>query len=72
MHRVEAGSAMTAMAAGHGATISTFAPSTSISPSVSSSVLPVSVVSIIRLSVGLLLSSLALLGLVLTSPAGSR
>lgn len=72
MQRVEAGPAMTAMVAGHGTTISAFAPSASISPSVSSSVLPVSVVSIISLSVGLLLSSLALLGLVLTSPAGSR
>ena len=72
MQRVEAGSVMTAMVAGHGTTISTFVPSASVSPSVSSSVLPVSVVSIISLSVGLLLSSLTLLGLVLTSPAGSR
>ncbi len=72
MQRVETEPAMTAMVAGHGATISACASSASVSPWVSSSVLPVSIVSIIRLSVIVLLSSLALLGLVLTSPAGSR
>ena len=64
MQRVESGSAVTAMFAGHGATVSTFTPASRFSSTVSP-VLSV-LVSIISLS------SLALLSLlVLTSPAVS-
>lgn len=72
MQRVESEPAMTAMFAAHGVTVSTFAPSASIPSSASSSVLPGSAVSIIRPGVILLLSLLALIGLVLTGPAVSR
>ena len=72
MQRVESEPAMTAMFAAHGVTVSTFAPSAFIPSSASSSVLPGSAVSIIRLGVILLLSLLALIGLVLTGPAVSR
>jgi hypothetical protein len=71
MQRVESGPAMTAMFADHRVTISTFASAVS-STSSAPSVLPSPVVSIIRLSTIALLSVLVLLGLVLTSPAGSR
>ena len=68
MQRVESGSAMTAMFADHGAAVSTFALS-SLSSSVSSSVLPVTFVSIISLSAFVLMSTLARSLLVLTGPA---
>ena len=72
MQRVESGPAMTAMFADHRVTISTFASAVSSTSSAPTSVLPSPVVSIIRLSTIALLSVLVLLGLVLTSPAGSR
>ena len=65
MQRVESGSAMTAMFADHGATISTFTPASRFFSSTVSPILAV-LVSIISLS------SIALLNLlVLTSPAVS-
>lgn len=72
MQRVESEPAMTAMFAGHASAVSAFARSTSIPSSVSSSVLPGSVVSISLGAIALLMSALVLSGLVLTSPAGSR
>ncbi len=72
MQRVESRPAMTAMFAAHGVSVSTFAPSASIPSLASSSILPGSVVSIIRFGVIMLLGILALSGLVLTSPAVSR
>jgi hypothetical protein len=72
MQRVESRPAMTALFADHGVTVSAFAPSASFPSLASSSVLPGSVVSIIRPGVIVLLSILALSSLVLTSPAVSR
>ena len=69
MRRVESGSAMTALFADHGATVSAFAPSSHFS-AVSSPVLPTAFVSIMSLSIIALLSALVLLSLVLSSPAG--
>lgn len=68
MQRVESRPAMTALFADHRASVSTFA-SSSPSSSASSSVLPAAVVSIIRLTIGVLLSALVRSLLVLTGPA---
>jgi hypothetical protein len=72
MQRVESEPAMTATSAEHRVSVSAFTSAILSSSPVSSSVLPIPVVSILRLSTLALLGSLVLTLLVLSSPADVR
>ena len=69
MQRVESEPAMAAMTAAHRVSVSAFASSNASASSAAVSNLPVAVVSIMSLSAIVLLSTLALISLLLTGPA---